>query len=83
MVDEFYVRQARKIIPAGYYQLTVWDELRASDLVFDWTTNKFYRADDEIWLKSPLIDREDMICAIRKAQFEAPGFTQTRVFKLK
>lgn len=83
MVDEYYIRKARKLIPKGYYQLTDADELRTTDLVFDWTTDQFQRADWEGWLTSPLIDRESMICAIRRASFEGFTAVSTRNFKLR
>jgi len=83
MIDDYYLRQARKLIPKGYYQLTDGDQLRNSDLVFDWTNNQFYRVDWEGWLTSPLVDKESMICAIRKAEFEGFENAQTRTFTMR
>lgn len=83
MIDEYYKRKAKALIPPGFFILDENSELRPSDLVFDWTSNSFKRADWDGWLTSPLINREEMICAIRKAQFEGFGNTPRKSYSIK
>lgn len=67
MIDEYYRRQAKRAIPQNYYILPIGEQIRADDLVWNWCNQEWLRADSEKWKVSPLIDSEDLICAVRKA----------------
>lgn len=77
MVDQYYLRQAKKLIPPGHYILPMSEPIRQSDLIYDFTTNQFLRADSLRWTFDTFsIPREEIICAIRKATLE--GFETKR-----
>lgn len=69
MIDQYHRRKAKKAIPPGYYILPDGESLLASDLVWNWCDQEFLRADSQKWLRSPLVDNTDLICAIRRAEW--------------
>jgi hypothetical protein len=62
-IEPKYRKEALRSVPQGYGILPYGAPLKPSDLV--WTSHCFRRADSELWLFSPLVFYEDVICAVR------------------
>lgn len=77
-------QKAKSQIPKGYYVLPQSEPIRDTDLVWDFSNNKFYPADSEHWLfPTDSIDREEIICVIRQGKLENFEPVKQRTFVIK
>lgn len=77
-------REAIKNIPYGYYVLPSDEPLLDSDLVWDWTSDKFLRADSPLWLFDTFtIPPEEIVCAVRRAGLTGFETAKKRTFTLR
>jgi hypothetical protein len=82
-MSDFY-RQAKKAMPKGYYILPNSEPIRGTDLVWNWCNNEWLQADSELWkFNIFIVPRDEIICVIRKAEFENFGVTRTRNYSIK
>ena len=83
MSDKFR-REAIANIPCGFYVLPSDEPLLNSDLVWDWTSKKFLRADSPLWLFDTFsIPPEEIVCAVRRAELTGFETAKRRTFTLK
>lgn len=77
-------REAVEKIPFGYYIVPPDENLEADDLIWDWTSKRFLRADSSLWLfETFLIPREEIVCAVRRARIAGFETAKKRTFVLK
>ena len=78
-------REAIEKLPAGFYVLEASAKLLPNDLVWNWTSREWLRADSPKWLFSPLVYSEDIICAARKVELSdyAADVTARRSFVIR
>jgi hypothetical protein len=83
-MSENFRRDAIKHIPNGYYLLPADENLIASDLVWNWTANKFMRADSPEWMFDTFsIPRSEIICAVRRPHLFGFENAERKTFTLR